>query len=179
MGSKSERQVSWVTFMLIHKNGPWGLGNRVSKTWLSFFFFYLCVSRQQQTTTIITSSGKEASDVLISKQHLAQLSKQWVRAKGASHVHWKEGRGGYPHLNKCEKWDIVSSDTVISNNVRYRWSVLICLCILPFVFVQIILIVELLLPVNYCSYIHLHNVTCLCAIAACLTCANSLAFHIQ
>lgn len=103
-GRYSETLLCWYTKMV--------LGVLVTESarpgWV---FFYLCVSRQQQTTTIITSSGKEASDVLISKQHLAQLSKQWVRAKGASHVHRKEGRGGYPHLNKCEKWDIISSDT--------------------------------------------------------------------
>lgn len=48
------------TFVLIDSNGPEGLGDRDSKTWLSVFFFSYClpVSRQQQTTTIITSSGR-------------------------------------------------------------------------------------------------------------------------
>lgn len=127
-GRYSETLLCWYTKMV--------LGVLVTESarpgWV---FFYLCVSRQQQTTTIITSSGKEASDVLISKQHLAQLSKQWVRAKGASHVHRKEGRGGYPHLNKCEKWDIISSDTssqtTSDTNAQFLYACVyyhLCLC---------------------------------------------------
>lgn len=108
-GSKSEQHPARNTSVLIDSNGPEGLGDRDSKTWLSVFSTVSLYLGNSKPPRLLHHLAEWASHVLISKQHLAELSERWVRAKGASHVEgegWRTGRrvvarGRFVCLNVC------------------------------------------------------------------------------